>query len=132
MNRLAASGQRLASHMASHLASLLAILMTACLLLTLPACSRQNQATPASFVGKWKSSKLTTPLYMYDNGEWEIKDDEGGILQYGVWQYQDGKIIWSIKLNGRISHETDSVLSVTPNEFQLRESSGVTAFSRLD
>lgn len=132
MNRLAASGQRLTSYLFSHLASLLALLVTTCLLLTLPACSRQNQATPASFVGKWKSSKLTTPLYLYENGEWEIKDDEGGILQYGVWHYQDGKIIWSIKLNGRINHETDSVLSVAPNEFKLRESAGVTTFSRLD
>jgi hypothetical protein len=59
----------------------------------LAACSAKNQASASAFVGKWKSSKLTTLLYLYPNGEWEIKTDEGGVLQFGLWEYQDGRLV---------------------------------------
>lgn len=86
-----------------------------------------------TFVGKWKSSKLDTPIHLYDNGEWEIKDDAGAVLQYGVWRYKGDKIIWSIKIGSNVTNDVNPVLSATATEFQVMENSGVTTtFSRLD
>jgi hypothetical protein len=98
----------------------------------LAACGAKNQASAAAFVGKWKSSKLTTPLYLYPNGEWEIKTDEGGVLQFGLWEYQDGRLVWLFKSGARISRDVNPVIAVTDREFQLREGSLVTVFNRLD
>lgn len=103
------------------------------LVATLNGCSNPETFTENNFVGKWQSSKVTTPVYLYENGEWEIKTDDGVVLQYGVWQYSDSKIMWSVKVNGQISHDTNAVLSVTPREFQLRErDKSTTTFSKLD
>jgi hypothetical protein len=94
-------------------------------------CSRET--TGKNFVGKWKSSKLETPVYLYDNGEWEIKTENGAILQYGVWEYRPNAITWSFKVNSQIGHEVNEVLSVKPGEFQVKESDGsTTTFSKLD
>jgi hypothetical protein len=100
--------------------------------LALAACSGKNPVSPASFVGKWKSSKLETPVILYDNGEWEIKTDTGGILQYGVWEYRDGRIVWSFKIDGKIGHDANRVISVSDKEFRLQEGNQVTVFKRLD
>ena len=87
----------------------------------------------SDFVGKWKSTRLVTPLYMYGNGEWEIKKDDGTILQYGVWRYEDKKIIWTVKLDSYIHHDVNPLLSFAPREFKLREADGATTmFSKLD
>jgi hypothetical protein len=95
-------------------------------------CGRET-TSDKSFVGKWKSTRLETPIYLYDNGEWEIKTEGGAILQYGVWQYEDNKIRWTYKVDSTIGHDVNAVLSATPQEFQVREQDGTTTiFSRLD
>jgi hypothetical protein len=92
-----------------------------------------DTATEKTFVGKWKSSKLENPVYLYDNGEWEIRTADGAILQYGVWQYKDNKIRWSFKADSHVEHDVNAVVSATPKEFQVKESDGTTTtFSRLD
>lgn len=86
----------------------------------------------SDFVGKWKSSKITTPIYLHDNGEWEIKTDDGGVLQHGVWRYADKKLIWTVRLSGGILHDVNPVLSVGSVEFQISEKDGsLTTFKRL-
>lgn len=100
---------------------------------TLTGCSKPEPINAQQFVGKWKSSKLTTPIYLYENGEWEIKSDAGAVLQYGIWEFKANKIIWSFKFDGYVGHDPNPVLSATPREFQLRESDGkTTTFSKLD
>ncbi len=98
----------------------------------LNACGAKHHATHASFVGKWKSSKLETPLVLFDNGEWEIKNDDGGVLQYGIWEYRNGNIIWSFKIGGKIIQDVNAVVSSTAQEFRLQEGRQVTVFKRLD
>lgn len=103
------------------------------LIATLNGCSGRDKHTENNFVGKWKSSKVTTPVYLYTNGEWEIMTDEGKVLQYGVWQYTKDRIMWSYKVDDQIGHDMNAILSVTPKEFQLREGDGsITTFSKLD
>jgi len=99
----------------------------------LAACSGKDVATEKSFVGKWKSSKLETPVYLYENGDWEIKKDDGAVLQFGVWEYKNKNITWSYKINSYIGHDTNPVLSANSEEFQVRESDGTTTtFSKLE
>lgn len=98
----------------------------------LTACGAKHQATQAFFVGKWKSSKLETPLVLFDNGEWEIKRDDGGVLQYGIWEYRDGNIIWSFKSGGQIIRDVNPVVSAKGSEFRLQEGTQITVFNRLD
>jgi hypothetical protein len=99
----------------------------------LQGCSYQADASEKYFVGKWKSSRLETPLYLHENGEWEIKKDDGAVLQYGVWQYKNKTILWSFKINSTIGHDINPVLLVQPNEFHLLESDrSTTVFKRLD
>jgi hypothetical protein len=102
-------------------------------LATLNGCSNRETFTEKNFVGKWSSTRTTTPVYLYENGEWEIKTDEGSVLQFGVWQYKDNNIMWSYKVDDRMGHDTNAVLSATPREFQLRESDrSITTFSKID
>lgn len=92
---------------------------------------REAPVSSEHFVGKWKSTKLETPIYLHANGEWEIKTDAGDILQYGIWHY-DGKLVWSYKVSGSIGHDENAILSVARDEFKLREADGsITVFTRL-
>lgn len=101
--------------------------------ITFYGCSSREAITERSFVGKWKSSKLATPVYLYANGEWEIKTEEGAILQYGVWEFKNKKIIWSYKIDSSVGHDPNVVLLANSREFQVRESDGsITTFSKLD
>lgn len=110
-----------------------AVVMVMSTLFALNACSGRETITAKNFVGKWKSSRATTPVYLYENGEWELKTDDGAVLQYGVWQYKDGNILWSIKIDQKIGHDLNHVLSVSPGEFKLREmDSTTTTFTRLN
>lgn len=85
------------------------------------------------FVGKWRSSRAVTPIHLAANGEWEMRTDAGAVLQYGVWRYEDKKIVWTIKQGSRISDDANPVLSVGPDEFRLRERDGATTiFRRLE
>ena len=107
-------------------------LMVVLLWSALNACS-SRETSRDSFVGKWKSTRATTPIYLHDNGDWEIKQNDGTILQYGVWQLKDGSIVWSFKIGSSVGHDRNSILSVKPREFRLRESDGsTTTFTRLD
>lgn len=87
-----------------------------------------------NFVGKWQSSRAITPIYLYPNGEWEIKQENGTILQYGVWQYREKAIVWSLKQpNGSILRETNPVVSFTSQEFQIQElDRSVTTFKKWE
>ena len=106
------------------------LLLTA---LVFSGCSEREVINERNFVGKWKSSKLTTPVYLYANGEWEIRTDDCGVLQYGVWQYGDRKLTWSFKIDSQIGHDVNAVLSASPREFRIKEGDGsATTFSRLD
>jgi len=106
------------------------------IIVTLYACSGRQTVTDRSFAGKWKSSRVETPIYLHDNGEWEIKTEDGAVLQYGVWEFKSDKIIWSYKADldtGRIGRDVNDVLSATAQEFQLLERDGsTTIFKRLD
>lgn len=96
-------------------------------------CSGREIYEAKSFVGKWKSSKLGTPVYLYDNGEWEIKADDGSVLQYGVWELKNNKIIWSYKIGSKIGHDPNPVLSATSRDFQVQElDRTTTTFKKLD
>jgi len=105
-------------------------LVSGLLILGLAACQR---ISGADFVGKWQSSRAVTPIHLAANGEWEIRMDDGTILQYGVWRYADKKIIWSIKQGERIIDDPTPVLAVDRAEFRLKEQDGATTvFRRLD
>lgn len=98
----------------------------------LAAC--QPQWKPEQFAGKWKSSRVSTPLYLHPNGEWEIRNNEGRVLQYGIWQLQDRSILWTIRTgDGQVMHEANPIVSVAERRFELRETDGsLTKFERLD
>lgn len=93
----------------------------------------KEKITDKSFVGKWQSSKLATPIYLYKNNEWEIKKSDGSILQYGVWQYKDKQLVWSYQMGSDIGHDVDPILEVEKNTFKVLEADkSVTTFTRLD
>ena len=106
------------------------ILASSLLILGLAACQRISER---DFVGKWQSSRAVTPIHLAANGEWEIREDDGSILQYGVWRYADKRIIWSVKQGGRVIDDPTPVLAVKRAEFRLKERDGATTvFRRLD
>ncbi len=96
----------------------------------LAGCSGKKP-THESFAGKWQSSKLETPLHLYSNGEWEIRKDDGVVLQYGLWDYANGAVVWTVKLGVNVSREVNPVVSVTDTEFRLQEGQATTVFKRL-
>lgn len=111
------------------------VAFTAMLMLvaTLDGCSNRDTYTEKDFVGKWQSSRVTAPVYLYENGDWEIITADGVSQQYGVWQYKENRILWTVRVDGRIIHDTNAVLSATPKEFKLREGDrSITTFRRLD
>lgn len=112
-----------------------AYLQVACLWLALgcvllAACSRGSGLNAQYFVGQWTSTRLATMLYLYENGEWEIKRDDR-VLQYGVWQYKDKTLIWTHKADTGFIHDENPILSFEPKRFTLKEQNGeVTTFVR--
>ena len=106
------------------------ILLAACLL---GGCQTQDTADKKMFIGKWQSSRLATPLYLYENNEWEIKQDDGAVLQYGIWEYKNKKIIWSHKIGNRLEYDINPVIMAEPGKFQVRENDQtITSFEKLD
>ena len=95
-------------------------------------CERKPVA--AQFVGTWKSSRLSTPLRMQANGDWEIRTEDGTVLQYGVWQLHGQRLVWTIRQrDGKVEHDANAVVSVDKKGFVLRERDGSrTTFTRLD
>jgi hypothetical protein len=99
----------------------------------LAACQKKLEA--AQFVGQWKSSRLTlTPLHLLPNGEWEIRTSEGKVLQYGLWQLDGQRLVWTVRDdNGDLTRDVNPVVSVEARRFVLRERDGSqTTFDRLD
>lgn len=95
-------------------------------------CAEKELYSAKDFVGKWESSRVTTPVYLYEDGEWELKTEDGEVQQYGIWSYANNRILWTVRVSGRIQHDPNPVLSMVENEFQLREKNGsVTTFRRL-
>lgn len=94
----------------------------------------QPQYETAQFVGRWKSSRLSSPLVLRDTGEWEILSDEGKVLQYGVWRLEGQRLMWAMRNpNGTLTQDPTPLVAVTPQRFSVRERDGsVTLFVRLD
>lgn len=100
---------------------------------SLVGCRGEKPVDASHFVGKWRSSRSTVPIHLYANGEWEIKRDDGPPLQYGVWRYDNGRIVWTFKADDLVGHEANTVVSHGPGEFSLRETDQTTSvFKRLD
>lgn len=107
--------------------------LIAWLAMSLAACSGRPEFRPQQFVGKWQSSRATTPIRLDANGEWELVAADGKVLQYGVWQYFNGKIMWSVIVDQEAQHDVTTVLSASDKEFRLGErDQSVTTFKRLD
>lgn len=98
----------------------------------LTAC--QKKLEPSQFVGSWRSSRLSTPLLMRGNGEWEIRSGDERVLQYGVWRLDGQRLVWTIRDDrGQVTHDANTILSVEPRRFVLAERDGSkTSFDRLD
>src|SRR4051812_35262042 len=100
-----------------------------CLVL-LAAC--QPHPRPEQFAGQWKSSRLATPLHLHANGDWEIRDGADQVLQYGVWQGRGDNFVWTIRMDGQLQHDPNSIVSVKAGSFELRERDGsTTRFERF-
>lgn len=109
---------------------LLALLLAAAL--AVGFCLRRDQVVAGDFVGRWESSKTQLPIELYANGEWEIRGESGSVLQYGVWRYENRQLIWSFKRKATVSDDPNPLLSMTPDEFRIRETDGsTTVFTRL-
>ena len=116
------------NHLLKHFAALLAAVS---LLFLVSSCG--GKIEEKNLVGKWNSSKLATPIYIHANGDWEIKTEEGAVLQYGVWRLKGKNIIWTYKLESKIGHDGDPIVSSTPREFRVKENDGTTTiFKKLD
>lgn len=106
--------------------------MLAAIGLAATGCQPQDAKYRNLLVGKWQSSKLATPLYLHDSGEWEIKQDDQTVLQYGVWELKGKTLIWSHKSGAHIISDVNTVLTLKAPAFTLRESDqSVTSFTRL-
>jgi len=98
-------------------------------LLAMTGCQRMSAQ---DFVGQWQSSRSNTPIHINANGEWEVKTDEGRVLQYGLWRYNDHQLIWTFKQGERLLTDANVVVSIKPDEFRLKELNGeITVFRRL-
>jgi hypothetical protein len=115
--------------LAGRIAGWCRILITALLLIGLSGCKRTSER---DFVGKWESSRSVTPIHLAANGEWEIRKEDGTVLQYGIWRYEDKKLIWSFRQGERVMDDPTAVLSVDAGRFSIRERDGATTvFTRL-
>ena len=97
-------------------------------------CSQPAAPKAEQFVGKWQSSRLASlPLTMGSTGEWEIMGEGGLALQYGVWRVEGQRMLWTIRIDGRVEHDVNTILKVESQRFELREADGsTTQFTRLD
>jgi hypothetical protein len=106
------------------------------LFLLFQACSpkhkQQDYDVAAFYWPAYHYEPRLESIFPEKNGEWEIKPDAGGVLQYGIWEYRDGNIIWRIKSGSQVVTDVNPLVSVTAQEFRLREGAQVTVFTRLN
>lgn len=96
------------------------------------ACSPSDAEKRQWLFGKWQSSRSTTPLHLHSNGEWEIRQDNGVVLQYGLWEYAGKQLVWTVKQGEEINRDINPVISLKPDAFALRENDqSITSFKRL-
>lgn len=93
----------------------------------LSACQRFSER---DFVGDWQSSRAVTPLHLAANGEWELRQADGSVLQYGLWRLEGKTLVWSVRQGARVIDDPTPVLSMTRNEFSVRERDGATTVFR--
>jgi hypothetical protein len=101
----------------------------------LSACTGEKPLQTQQFVGTWKSSRLASrPVYLMANGEWEIRDANGGKpLQYGVWRLQGQTMLWTYLMDGAPMHDRNLVVSIQASRFTLREQDGsLTEFEKIE
>lgn len=101
------------------------------LVTALGGCTFKGEYSEKDFVGKWTSTKYASPIYLYENGEWEVISDTGGVTQYGVWQVTGNKIMWSFKLGGKVHHVREKIQTLSTQEFTLGEGNKVSTFKRI-
>lgn len=96
------------------------------------ACTKAPEAR--QFVGTWKSSRLVTPMVLMGNGEWEIRDADGAVLQYGLWRVDGPSLVWTHRnADERLVDDANAIVSTDARRFVLRERDGsMTTFDRLD
>lgn len=93
---------------------------------------RDLASDPATFVGKWESSRSKTPTYIFPNGEWEIRRDESKAIEFGVWRLERGSLIWTFKDHSGYRDDVNPIMSASRVRFKLREMDGsVTTFDRV-
>jgi len=98
-------------------------------LLGLAACQRFSER---DFVGDWQSSRAVTPLHLAANGEWELRQADGSVLQYGLWRVEGKTLVWSVRQGERVIDDPTPVLKVKRDTFSVRERDGATTvFRRL-
>lgn len=99
----------------------------------LGACNKpQERIDSRQFVGVWKSTRSGLPIRMQPNGEWEIRQDDGRVYQYGLWRFEEGKLIWTFLESGKALDDANPVLGIKADEFVIRELNGsATVFRRL-
>jgi hypothetical protein len=96
-------------------------------------CFKKTADPRLILIGKWQSSRLVTPLYLYENGEWEIKRDDGAVLQYGVWEFKNNSIFWTHKSGGLVISDVNPVLQMQTTSFLLSENDHtITSFKKID
>ena len=94
-------------------------------------CSPSGSDKRQLLIGKWRSSRLITPIHLHDNGEWEIRQDDGTVLQYGLWEYRNHQVVWTAKQGQLLQRDVNAVVSLKPDAFTLRENDqSPTAFTR--
>lgn len=98
-------------------------------LLGLAACQRISER---DFVGDWQSARAVTPLHLAANGEWELRQADGAVLQYGLWRVEGKTLVWSVRQGERVIDDPTPVLAVERDRFSVRERDGATTvFRRL-
>jgi hypothetical protein len=73
-------------------------------------------------------------VVLLDNGEWEIRDAEGAVLQYGLWRVDGQSLVWTLRGGDeRLVNDANGIVSIEARRFVLRERDGsMTTFDRQD
>ncbi|MBF1165342.1 MAG: hypothetical protein HXL68_09890 [Dechloromonas agitata] len=79
-----------------------------------------------------RSLVLLALLGLAANGEWELRQADGSVLQYGLWRVEGKTLVWSVRQGERVIDDPTPVLAVERDMFSVRERDGATTvFRRL-